>query len=54
MKEKRTEQRQEAKLQREKGEKYLKKIKRSVNEHAQINDPLFKVKGMERHRRINA
>ena len=42
-----------AKLARNKGQDAIKKSGKSESEWAQMHDPLFKVKGKERHKRLH-
>ena len=46
-----SENRQQAKFRRKKGETYMKKMGMTHDEWSAHNDPLFKVKGMERHKK---
>ncbi len=52
-KEKRHRQRQEAKLARNRGQAAMKKAKMNHAQWTQQFDPLFRVKGKERHRRTH-
>lgn len=45
----RTKQRQNAKKERGKGQSYIKSKGLTEEQFAQQNDPLFKIKGIERH-----
>ena len=50
---KRSKQRQQAKLARGKGQLAMKQAGMNHNQWTQQFDPLFKVKGQERHRRVH-